>query len=51
MKMKEFGPRGRRVPGVPPLDPPLQGTAQVGNLTPTNTKSIAHYNNNNDSNI
>ena len=23
MKMKEFGPPGGRVPGVPPLDPPM----------------------------
>ena len=23
MKMKEFGPGGGSVPGVPPLDPPL----------------------------
>ena len=23
MKMKEFGPGGVRVPGAPPLDPPM----------------------------
>ena len=42
MKMKEFGPGGGRVPGAPPLDPPMHCNKFVSQIDLTDSyKRIA----------